>query len=242
MKKALMSILIIILLMVILCTCTGCYSCNGLFTDDNDDDKKDYRLYTDYFEYYILFGEATITNTTELGVNQDYLVIPDEIDGYPVTDIYYLSLGYHYDKTAQAYRHRVKKVFVSKNVELFSQSLMDDINTKFIIMSQERPTKRINITYHISKHHTKFYGDVEIANLTYLLNYNEAPNTNVYFVDDLEEGECIEYMPNSPQREGYVFTGWYLDENCTEKVELDTYIYHEETGFVDFYAGWEELQ
>lgn len=120
MKKAFTSILIVVLLMVILCTCTGCYSCNGLFTQDDGDGKKDNRLYTDCFEYYILLGEVTITNNTTKALENDYLVIPDEIDGYPVTRIQFLGLGYHKDKTTQTYVHSIKKVFVSKNVKLFT--------------------------------------------------------------------------------------------------------------------------
>lgn len=42
--------------------------------------------------------------------------------------------------------------------------------------------------------------------------------------------------PNAPVREGYHFTGWYLNEACTEPVQNNTI---EVTGETTVYAGWE---
>lgn len=42
--------------------------------------------------------------------------------------------------------------------------------------------------------------------------------------------------PASPTREGYTFTGWYTDKNCTEKYDFDTKVTKQST----LYAGWEK--
>ncbi|MDD5924351.1 MAG: leucine-rich repeat protein [Clostridia bacterium] len=41
----------------------------------------------------------------------------------------------------------------------------------------------------------------------------------------------------APEKDGYMFTGWYLDEKCTKVVPKD-YIFDEET---KLYAGWKEI-
>lgn len=245
MKRIFLGIIIVILLLVISFTCIGCYSFNGPLQDDNDednnDDKRDDRLYTDYLEYFIFDGEITILGSTKLGIEQGYLVIPDEIDGRPVRYIYDLWLGYHWDESCQDYRNKVKKVFVTKNLKGFMNSLMNDKNTKFVIISKDRPDNPNRYPYYISRFHEEFYGDVEIANISYLYNYEEAPNANVYFVDDLEVGESILCIPDTPTREGYIFTGWYTDGECTQKIDLNTFVYNTEMNYIDFYAGWQKI-
>ena len=44
------------------------------------------------------------------------------------------------------------------------------------------------------------------------------------------------FDPNAPVREGYRFTGWYLNEACTDPVQNNTI---EVTGETTVYAGWE---
>ena len=47
-------------------------------------------------------------------------------------------------------------------------------------------------------------------------------------------GSVIEKPENDPERSGYDFKGWYLDEECTETVEFPYTV----TGDVTFYAKW----
>jgi len=56
-----------------------------------------------------------------------------------------------------------------------------------------------------------------------------APQNQMY-------GELLD-VPENPTREGYEFTGWYLDSACDDKWDEDVDII--ETDFT-LYAGWEE--
>lgn len=47
-------------------------------------------------------------------------------------------------------------------------------------------------------------------------------------------GELLE-LPEPPTREGYTFTGWYLDENCTRAWNAETDTVYES---MTLYAGW----
>ncbi len=49
-------------------------------------------------------------------------------------------------------------------------------------------------------------------------------------------GELLD-VPENPTREGYEFTGWYLDSACDDKWDEDEDVI--ETDFT-LYAGWEE--
>ena len=56
-----------------------------------------------------------------------------------------------------------------------------------------------------------------------------APQNQMY-------GELLD-VPENPTREGYEFTGWYLDSACDDKWDEDEDVI--ETDFT-LYAGWEE--
>ena len=54
------------------------------------------------------------------------------------------------------------------------------------------------------------------ANLSYNYNYENAPNNGYYFIDDYDD-ELISYIPKNPERNGYIFMGWYKEAECINK-------------------------
>lgn len=79
------------------------------------------------------------------------------------------------------------------------------------------------------------------ANISYFYNYEDAPNDGYYWLDDLEDGKTITYIPENPTREGYLFGGWFKDEACTEvwDFETDTIIKPAEGYYENkIYAKW----
>ena len=65
----------------------------------------------------------------------------------------------------------------------------------------------------------KFYvGEYEqffqIANTSYMFNYEGEPNEGYFFINDFERGGLIEDTPYEPRREGYTFAGWYKEPEC----------------------------
>ena len=65
---------------------------------------------------------------------------------------------------------------------------------------------------------------IQIANTTYLFNYEGSPNEDVFFINNFERGGLIEDVPYKPTREGYEFGGWYKEPECVNKwnFEIDT--------------------
>ena len=60
-----------------------------------------------------------------------------------------------------------------------------------------------------------------LANIEFMYNYENAPNQGHYWIDDLETGETLTYLPPNPTREGYNFGGWYADKGCTLEYRFD---------------------
>jgi len=61
------------------------------------------------------------------------------------------------------------------------------------------------------------------ANVSYFYNYEDAPNGGYHWIDDLDAGDSIITIPLDPQRDGFTFDGWYLNEDCTKKFDFETY-------------------
>ena len=72
-----------------------------------------------------------------------------------------------------------------------------------------------------------------IANVSYIYNYEGAPNDGYYWVDNYDN-DLIEYIPPEPTREGYTFGGWYKEAECINEWDFNSdktsssYIYYEE--------------
>lgn len=81
-----------------------------------------------------------------------------------------------------------------------------------------------------------FGGSLLKANVSYYLNYGE---NNYYYIDYYENGEKILYIPPEPQRDGYMFGGWFKEADCVNQwnFDVDTLQITEEQD-VKLYAKW----
>ena len=76
-----------------------------------------------------------------------------------------------------------------------------------------------------------------VANNGYVVTFDSKGGTDVAPQEAMYADYVVE--PENPYREGYVFTGWYSDENCI-------YLWDMENGQISqsmtLYAGWEKIQ
>lgn len=76
-----------------------------------------------------------------------------------------------------------------------------------------------------------------VANNGYVVTFDSKGGTDVPSQDAMYADYVQE--PEAPTREGYVFTGWYSDENCI-------YLWDMENGQISqsmtLYAGWEKVE
>ena len=80
------------------------------------------------------------------------------------------------------------------------------------------------------------------ANVTYYYNYFGSENGGCYWIDNVEVGEKIYYIPKDPVRivdgKNYkTFGGWYKEPECINKwnFDTDTMPY---SGEINLYAKW----
>lgn len=122
---------------------------------------------------------------------------------------YTFVLWYIYDYFGiRHYKNRIKDVVIGNNIffEYFLDNSIEGINNS----------------------NTKSY----IGNVSYIYNYDSAPNDGYYWVDNYDNS-LIEYIPPEPTRQGYKFDGWYKEEDCTNKWDFNSdktsssYMYYE---------------
>lgn len=238
MKKKIATIIPVILLLCILMgTFYGCF-------------KKDKYFKTEYFRYSIGHSEdydfVYIEGLTEEGAQLKNIVIPEEIDGMPVK----------YYRGASA-APNVKKIIVSCNIRtintigglnsgnLFVYDFPDGLKILYINCQYNRSTLMGRSFYIASAALESFQKNIanpaaySLANMQYLFNYDDSPNNGVSFIDDLDIGEELEIIPTTPKRDGYTFTGWYVEPECQNKIELNGYVKADEE-IIYLYAGWKE--
>ena len=76
-----------------------------------------------------------------------------------------------------------------------------------------------------------------IANNGYTVTFDSKGGTDVIAQDKMY-GDHVD-LPEPPSREGYVFTGWYADENCVNIWDMENYIVNDD---LTLYAGWEKVE
>ena len=199
-------------------------------------------LETDYFKYYTSVGAerrqyVCIKGLTDKGKELEYVVFPESIDGIPVTKI----AMYTSDSKA-------KKAYIPTSIISFHVLNWTTVNIEPLKLIDQRFTYSLKNSMKTPRTYVSEYAEkvlVEkfnnfyfIANLCYLYNYEDSPNGGQWFVDDLDEGERIGYIPSEPVREGYKFTGWFTDKECTKSFDLDGYAYDPADGNISLYAGW----
>lgn len=161
--------------------------------------------YRDDFDSSVL--EKIFINFELMYVYDDWFSIGDTVDGTSSADRnkYTFIIWYRFDTGNLSHFRNII------NTRVFGNNLLNNEETKKYI------------PYDV-------YG---IANVSYIYNYEEAPNDGYYWVDDYDNG-LIEYIPPEPTREGYTFDGWYKEAECINEWDFNSdktsasYIYYEE--------------
>ena len=170
----------------------------------------------EYFEYEIM-GEKEnryirIMELTELGKEQEYIIIPGEIEGIKVTQLGggYAYGGWDSEKLTKVYINSFHEITVSQNffdgcvnLEKLMLLFVPTVGGYSIIGTKYSPNSQATIDSSRSGR----------ANVSFRYNYAGAPNDRFYWIDDLDN-ELIGYIPPAPEREGYMFGGWYKEAAC----------------------------
>ena len=78
---------------------------------------------------------------------------------------------------------------------------------------------------------------LELRNPGFTITFDSKGGTDVP-AQNQEYGEILE-VPEPPTREGYQFTGWYIDSACLEIWDLENGTIESD---MTLYAGWDALE
>lgn len=211
------------------------------------------RFYSDGYYIYnrpMFYKQVTIVGLTDLGKEQEVLIIPKSINNYTVTSIG--GTDYDYKEICRKYGERdglfssnkLKRLYVpfdisysnvyvtdffwgETKIEAFVSMGMDDIdlwkNQYLRLAKNVSGFETIQDGFKISVHMEEDgrFSKTLPANVSFLLNYEGAENDGYYWVDDCD-GELIPVIPDDPIREGYTFGGWYKEAECVNEWDFAT--------------------
>lgn len=189
--------------------------------------------------------QITIYGLTKEGEEREYLLVPEEINGIPVTRID----GYAENKV-------LKKLFIPKSVASVNNRLNSIMSERNSFITGNAGYKCIFFhktygPYLVSGGADCYYAEnakyettsllathvPKIGDVQYYRNADDPED--IYFVDDLEAGETFGFLPSDPTREGYDFCGWYTEKEGGEPFSFDGYVKSDKS-ILRLYARWEK--
>ena len=201
---------------------------------------------------------VNILTLTDEGEQKETIIIPESIDGLPV-----IAIGMRHNdilggKTSlKSYQAAYDKIYLPTTVQYICDSrdlywppdrdmkpfLINIPNEEFflkiggILYIPESDYKKYEPYNYMNTEREEKYPGVRliIANLTYIVD------EDVYWIDDYKEGQVITF-PAEPQKEGFLFGGWYKEPELIAEwnEEHDTYSKPENLQTVKLYAKWIE--
>ncbi len=129
----------------------------------------------------------------------------------------YKAIVNYGDFSKCAYQSNISTIYMRKNV--FEENIADFVESK-----KQQSDFDLN----------KIINYFRPANVEFHWNYENSPQEDYYWIDDIENGELIEEIPPIPEREGYSFGGWYTEKECINEFSFSTPISKMD-------INWEEL-
>lgn len=236
MKKIISAIILLIIF------CLGVVGFAGCQRTEDDLPRKRLPEYeSGYFRYAVDTlpsgkQKAYLIGLTESGMQQTELIYPDTIDGYAVYGIgYEFDTGFFQISVGEIYSDNLQKFFMpTEPIEMGRVlgtvgSIEDDIRIVYwgnsfgnrSLLDASNPIYGYNLYDEKYEFLIQINLKFSIANVSYMYNYDNAPNDGYYWVDSYDES-IITFIPPEPTRDGYTFGGWYKDSECTDIWNFDT--------------------
>lgn len=191
------------------------------------------KIYTSGDFIYRVNGDRFfLEGLSEQGKQKETIVIPKEIDGYTVDHYTYLyGLSYRGNFESE----NLRQIYIIPNVSMYKVNcdFMPNLNKIILIGTRNKEDEVIvysqdhSVQVYLSsiENYNDFYSDetgclggliryLWLSNCNYFYNYEGAENDGYYWSDNYDYGEKITYVPQNPEREGYIFGGWYQEPEC----------------------------
>ena len=205
------------------------------------------RQYEDFWYYYVKDAETNrpamsgdyiaIIDLTEEADQKDRIIIPETIEGKPVVSVGMAGFMSLHDIGDSA---NYTKLYLPKTLQSIIVKAREYVAKMFFI---EEPSEMFGSSkkfFTTNEIYEKYNGKedafkVEAANVQYILD------DEIYFIDDYRESKgSLILEPPTPKKEGFIFEGWYLDNEYINKwdFENDLYVYDESQKVMFLYGKW----
>lgn len=210
-----------------------------------------------------------VTGLSAQGTTKEVIVIPETIEGLRVSSIGVSPLGGNVHEQNFKSKYLKKIYLANANIFCESNAFQDCTNLTQVIVIKVQEEDYLNLDggffvynssrtrcrtvplylykeiYEIRSHRWAEWvfesGIYAVANVTYYYNYFGTPNGDCYWLDQVEAGDKIEYIPPEPIRSSnrYKFDGWYTEKECINKWDFASNVMPT-TGELNLYAKWIE--
>lgn len=224
---------------IMLCVCLfGFSGCSGLSNVYEYDDFK-YVLYREH-------NNVRIIEFSDAGKEKEAVIVPTEINGYPVLAYGDYPRGLMPPPNRFMISETLKRIYFQDSSVEFDEycAFLHCKNLGYVVfIGNVSDGEYVGLRQKVggwnfydlscniymynaiyNSYLTQGYNmfNVSPGNVTYYYNYENAPNDGYYWLDDYGYGESIEYPPQSPKREDYVFGGWYKEAECKSSWDFDS--------------------
>ena len=212
---------------------------------------KEYRDENFIYNYQTYMNQNIIhlEGLTDEGKQKKYLYVPGRFKGWKVV----IRSASILTDLVSLQSDELEKLYVSVEISTLGDLIAGENAKVFVISNKINFYSRCKCNYVTSKRYyeinnDKNYSSINLApaNVSYIYNYEDAPNDGYYFIDDCNN-ELIEFVPDDPEREGYTFKGWYKEAECASKWDFEIDIIPEKDNEEDFietklYAKWDKAK
>ena len=162
---------------------------------------------------------ATIIKLSSQAKKKKYIIVPETIDGFKVKRITFDKEKWESDS--------LKKVFIPFKARVDNKKF--DYNFIVIMLADENDQDiytydDVYVTSYYKNNKFQYFAPFTnncYANLSYMYNYDTDINYGYYWIDRVNYGKLINYIPEDPVRDGYTFGGWYKEKECLNKWDFD---------------------
>ena len=210
------------------------------------------------FEYIVDKDEITnekvvaVVGLTYDGMNREVIDVPREIEGKPVryigrrvTKVNLMGVEYYHFES-----ENLKKIYLPDTVRMIDSDVFDYLKRadelEIMLCSCHNTTIRdigeFNRIYLYKTLYESgdFSSDYAFANIVFMNNYSDEVNGGYYRLDNIGTGETIPEPP-APERERYIFGGWYTEPECVTAWDFGDSPRIEEDAEFRLYAKWRAM-
>jgi uncharacterized repeat protein (TIGR02543 family) len=229
----------IVLAMLVLVSVLTLSACGEGYDPYNDPNRP--VVISDDGYFYIRLDKSNQTaialGLTDIGKEQQVLAVPSVVQGFVVVYIGVIIPGLLWggDTYLPLESEQLQKLYMPHAIWNYGSRNFSTPNLRYAIS--------MDCDHSFIRSYARDFDEEEIRgiepNIKYYYNYDESPNEDLYWRDYVVE-DGLYLAPEIPVRDGYIFGGWYTDNDCTQ--EWDNVLPTTPEELVELYARWIEQE